>query len=144
MTSYWLINGIGLDCCVIEPYVNRKKLLDFIRSQLSEKDLKDIFPYIEDTSLDIEEIVSMSGYDDFADLLCQCDDTDSLTYGNDGEGGCYFYYPPSMPWHHTKTEPKSEEEVIQRIVSAVQKITDMTYDQVRSYIDTDLYIVGMG
>ena len=142
--DYWIISGVGIACYNIEPYVKKDKLFDFIRSQFSEKDLKDIFPYIEYPSLSIEEIVSMSGYDNLADLLCHCDDTDSLTYGDDGEGNCYFYYPPSMPWEHTATEPKSAEEVIQRIIVAVQKITDMTSEQIKSYIDTDLHIVGMG
>lgn len=142
--DYWIINGIGISCEDIEPYINKNKLLDFIRSQLSEKDLKDIFPCIKDPSLSIEEIVDRSGYDNLADLLCHCDDTDSLTYGDDGEDHCYFYYPPSMPWHHTSTEPKSEDEVAQRIVAAVQKIADMTREQIFSQVDDDLYVVGRG
>lgn len=142
--SYWIISGIGIACYEIEPYVKRDKLFDFIRSELCKKDLERLFPGIEYPSLSIDEIVSMAGYDDIADLLCHCDDTDSLTYGNDGEGGCYFYYPPSMPWEQTPTEPKSVEEVIDRIVNAVQKITDMTSEQIESLIDTELYVVGMG
>ena len=143
-TSYWLISGVGIACYNIEPYVKKDKLFDFIRRELCKEDLERLFPGIEYPSLSIEEIVSMSGYDNLADLLCHCDDTDSLTYGDDGEGNCYFYYPPSMPWEHTPTEPKSVEEVIDRIVNSIQQITDMTSEQIESYIDTELHVVGIG
>lgn len=36
------------------------------------------------------------------------------------------------------------EEVIARIIKAVQKITDMSGEEIKAVIDTDLYAVGMG
>ena len=91
---------------------------------------------------DADAICDYGGFDNFADVLCHCDETDTLTYGDDGEGVCYFYYPPSMPWHRVANEPDSEEEVVERIIRAVQKITDMSRSEIRepvSYTHLDVY-----
>ena len=49
-----------------------------------------------------------------------------------------------MPWCRSDTDPRSEQEVIGRMISAVQKITDMSEEKIKEVIDTDLYVVGMG
>lgn len=81
---------------------------------------------------------------DLGDLLCYCDDTDSLTFCDDGVGNEYFYYPPSLPWHRTDAEPDSAEEVHRRIIKAVQKLTNLTDAEIDAMIDDDLYEVGCG
>ena len=60
------------------------------------------------------------------------------------DGGAYFYYPPSMPWHRTDSEPDTLDEVHKRIIKAVQVITDLTDEEIEQMIDDDLYVVGIG
>lgn len=143
--SYWMIEGIGLNADDVAPHINKEKAVRFFLEQLPEEsDLADMIAANNYSSFDIEEYYYGNGFENLADVLCHCDDTDSLTFGDDGDGGTYFYYPPSMPWHHTSNEPQTEQEVIDRIIKAVQKITDMTEEEIKKIIDNDLYVVGCG
>ena len=143
--SYWLIEGIGINVQDIEEHVNKEKMVRFFLEQLpNREDLMDMLNSGDYELFDAEEYCQCNGFDNFADVLCHCDDTDSLTFGYDGEGASYFYYPPSMPWHRTPNEPKSEQEVIDRIVKAVQKISDMTEEEIKKIVDNELYVVGCG
>ena len=143
--SYWLIEGIGLNVDDVRPHVNNKKAVYFFHERFpDERDLVEMIFTGDYSSFDMEEYFYGNGFENLADVLCHCDDTDSIVFSDDGDGNAYFYYPPSMPWHHTDNEPKTEQEVIDRIIAAVQKITDMTADEIVKIIDTDLYIVGMG
>ena len=96
------------------------------------------------SSLDIEDYLYGQPFDNIADLLTHCDDTDSITYGDDGEGSYYFYYPPSMPWEMRDTEPKNIQEVHNRIIAAVQQVADLESDEIDLMIDDDLHVVGFG
>lgn len=143
--SYWMIEGIGINVENVIPYVNKEKAARAILEQHPDDDeLQEIILSGDYSSFDVEEYLYEVGFDNFADLLTHCDDTDSLTYSDDGDGNSYFYYPPSMPWHRVSNEPNSEDEVIDRIVAAVQKITDMTREKIVLKIDTELYVVGIG
>lgn len=143
--SYWMIEGVGLNADDVAPHINKEKTVRFFLEQLPEEsDLADMIAANDYSSFDIEEYYYGNGFESLADVLCHCDETDSLTFGDDGAGGAYFYYPPSMPWHHTSNEPQSEQEVIDRIIKAVQKITDMTEEEIKKIINNDLYVVGCG
>lgn len=143
--SYWMIEGVGLNADDVAPHINKEKAVRFFLEQLPEEsDLADMIAANDYSSFDIEEYYYGNGFESLADVLCHCDETDSLTFGDDGDGGAYFYYPPSMPWHHTRNEPQSEQEVIDRIIKAVQKITDMTEEEIKKIINNDLYVVGCG
>lgn len=138
--SHWLITGIGIRANDIEPRIDETKAIQFLYEQFPDAvDLEIIF---HDNDFTAKDLGQCCGFDNLANVLCHCDDTDTLTYGDDGEGNQYFYYPPSMPWHHVFNEPKSENDVIDRIVAAVQKITNMSRDEIVNLIDTNLYVVG--
>jgi len=141
---YWVINGIGINSEVIAPYLNRKKLVEIFYDYFNEDELKEMIDTGDYSNFDMEEYFYGNRFEHLADVLWVCDDTDTLTYGSDGEGNSYFYYPPSMPWHHVPNEPKSEQEVVDRIVMAVQKIADMTREEIEKIIDHDLYVVCCG
>ena len=117
-TSYWMIEGIGLRALDVKPYINIEKAARFFHAQ-----------YPDDS--DLAAMIAANDYSSF--------DLESFYRSN-----VYFYYPPSMPWHRSDTEPQSKEEVIARIIKAVQKITDMSGEEIKAVIDTDLYAVGMG
>lgn len=83
-------------------------------------------------------------FENLADVFTFCDDTDSLTYGDNGNGESYFYYPPSYPWERTENEPSSIAEVHERVIKAVLRLCDMTREQVETLIDDDIYDYGCG
>lgn len=145
-TQFWMIEGIGLNAEELRSYINIEKAANIIHEQLprDSEELAEMIAANDFSSFDIDDYCYGNGFDSLADIFCHCDDTDSITWAGDGEGSSYFYYPPSMPWHHTETEPKSEEEVILRIIKAVQKITDMSAVQIRELIDTELHVLGSG
>lgn len=144
-TCYWMIEGIGIDVDKLLPHLNKRKIINVILKQCPDdeealewkgrRDLK---------SFDIDDFLYGNPFENLADLLTHCDDTDTLTFGDDGDGGVYFYYPPSMPWHRRDNEPKSIEEVHERIVDAVMEITDLSEAEIEAMIDDDIYAVGCG
>lgn len=142
---YWMIEGIGIDAEKLRPYFNKRKLIDLILKQYPDdenalewkgrRNLK---------GFDIDDYLDGGLFDNLADLLTHCDDTDTLTCGDDGNGGVYFYYPPSMPWHRRENEPQTQEEVHQRIIDAVMEVTDLNEVEIEKLIDDDIYAVGCG
>jgi len=143
--SYWIISGIGLKSESIVPFISTEKIVRLFCEQLpDDPDLADMVSSGDYSSFDVEDYLYGGGFENLSDVLCHCDDTDTITFGDDGDGGDYFYYPPSMPWHHVENEPQSEEEVVSRIVNAVQRITDMTEEEIKNIVDTELYVVGFG
>ena len=142
---YWIIQGVGICADEIEEFINKEKLANKLLEQLPDDD--ELLSMVETknySKLDIDDFLFGCPFDNIAEVLWHCDDTDSLTYSDDGEGESYLYYPPSMPWHHTDTEPKSVEEVHKRIIDAVKKITTLSDEEISKMIDDELYIVGCG
>lgn len=147
--SYWVVEGVGLCAEEIEPYINQKKLAKLFLEQLSNEDEEvEKFQRMIDTGdfsgFDYDEYMYGNPFENFADVLTHCDDSDSLTFGDDGEGSHYLYYPPSMPWWLREDEPRSLDEVHDRIIAAVQKITDMKKEEILCLINDDLFVVGCG
>lgn len=142
---YWMIEGIGIDVEKLRPHFNKRKLINLILEQFpndnetiewkTRRDLK---------RFDIDDYLDGNPFDNLADLLTYCDDTDTLTLGSDGDGGVYFYYPPSMPWHRRDNEPKSRQEVHKRIIDAVMVVTDLSEAEIEAMIDDDIYVLGCG
>ena len=78
--SYWLIEGVGLNADNIEPYINKEKTLRFFCEQVpDEAEVKDTIAAGDYTSFDMEEYYYGNGFENLADVLCHCDDTDSRT-----------------------------------------------------------------
>ena len=150
--EYWLIRGVGINADAVAPHIDLGKLTQLIRSNdnsqekyqkfLASFDAEDIG---KNNAIDISDaLYDVYGYENIADLLTFCDDTDTLTYDRDGEGGSYFYYAPSMPWEMLSNEPQTLDEVHDRIIKAVMKVTDLTREEILYMIDDDLYVVGCG
>lgn len=143
--SYWMIEGVGIDTDKIEPFLGKEKLVQMLLEQLpDDEELLEISANKKYDELDVRDFLYGNPFQNLGDLLTHCDDTDSITYGDDGESGSYFYYPPSMPWHRTETEPKTLEEVHRRIIKAVQVVTNLSVSEIEAMIDDDLYVVGVG
>lgn len=143
--SYWMIEGVGINTDKIEESINKEKLAAILLEQLPDDELVlDIIKKKAYDWLDVHDFLCGEPFDNLGDLLTYCDDTDSITYGDDGEGGSYFYYPPSMPWHRVRDEPDTIDEVHRRIIKAVQVITDLSGEEIEAMIDDELYVVGIG
>lgn len=143
--SYWMIEGVGINTDKIESFLDKEKLAQMLLKQLpDDEELLEMSVNKKYDGLDVREFLYGNPFENLGDLLTHCDDTDSITYGDDGEGGSYFYYPPSMPWHRTETEPDTLEEVHRRIIKAVQVVTNLSASEIETMIDDDLYVVGVG
>ena len=83
-------------------------------------------------------------YMNVAEAFCACDETGFMTFGDDGDGGCYFIYPPKYPWQCKENEPKSIDEVHKIIKDAVHKLCDISDEELEYLIDNDIYEYGCG
>ena len=143
--SYWMIAGVGIDTDKVEPHLDKEKLAKMLLEQLpDDEELLEILASKQYDNLDVRDFLYGEPFENLGDLLTHCDDTDSITYGDDGESGSYFYYPPSMPWHRVPDEPETLEEVHRRIIKAVQVVTNLSDKDIETMIDDDLYVVGIG
>lgn len=72
----------------------------------------------------------------YGDLLCHCDDSNQMNYGST-EYCDYFLFAPAYPWYQNEEyfKIKSKRDVETIIVNAVQKLTDMTEEEIRHKID---------
>lgn len=143
--SYWVIEGVGINVNTIRPYLNKEKLVQFLTEQLPDDELVIEFEKKGTCcDLNIDDFLHGDPFDNLADLLTFCDDSNSLNYGDDGESNEYLYYPPSLPWHRTGNEAETIEEVHRRIIKAVQRVTDLSDEEIEQMIDDELYVVGIG
>lgn len=134
---HWVCEGIGINTDDVIGKINVKKCIKFLKEQLPDEE-------IDEKDFDIDDFLYGQPFDNFGDVLCHCDDTNTLTYGDNGEGEDYFFYTTSYPWERRENEPTSIEEVHERIIAAVQKLCDLTSDQIEKLIQNDLYEYGCG
>lgn len=135
--SYWICEGVGIRANQLRPFLNPQKCIQLLKEQLPGEE-------ISEDGFDIDDYLYGEPFENLADVFTFCDDTDSLTYGDNGNGESYFYYPPSYPWERTENEPSSIAEVHERVIKAVLRLCDMTREQVETLIDDDIYDYGCG
>lgn len=136
-TVYWMCEGIGIRTNDLYPFLNERKCIEIIREQLPDEK-------INEDDFDIDDYFYGEPFENLGDLLCHVDDTNTLSYGDNGDGECYFYYTPSYPWNRTNNEPESINDVHKRIISAVIRLCDMGADEIEAIIDDDIYDYGCG
>lgn len=142
--SYWVIEGVGLKVNDINK-LNNEKLVRKISEELPDDEcLLGMIRNNDYKDFCVDDYLFGYPFDNFGDILTHCDDTDTLTFGDDNEGDVYLYYPPSLPWWRREDEPQTLEEVIDNIVNAVQKVTDLSREEIKELIDEDLFVVGCG
>lgn len=134
---YWMCQGIGIRTNDLYPFISEKKCIAVIKEQLPDEE-------IDEDDFDIDDYFFGEPFENFGDLLCHVDDTNTMTYGDNGDGEFYFYYTPSYPWDRGDNEPKSIEEVHERIINAVLRLCDISEDKIEEIIDDDIYDYGCG
>lgn len=127
----------GIRVNQLRPFLNPQKCIQLLKEQLPGEE-------ISEDGFDIDDYLYGEPFENLADVFTFCDDTDSLTYGDNGDGESYFYYPPSYPWERTENEPSSIAEVHERVIKAILRLCDMTREQVETLIDDDIYDYGCG
>lgn len=144
-TSYYTVAGIGIDTAKIFGHINNHKVIDILLKLFPDDlDLMELKKRRNLRYFPVEEYLYEADLYNFAELIARyCDDTNTLTHG-DADDGEFLYYPPSMPWERRENEPKSVQEVHDRIISAVMKVTDMSREEIEALIEDDLFAVGCG
>lgn len=135
--SYWMCQGVGIRTNELLPFLSTQKCVQFMKTQLPDED-------IQEDKFDIDDYLYGEPFDNLAEMFTVCDNTNSLTYDDNGDGEYYFYYMPTYPWERTDNEPTSIEEVHKRIIDAVLCLCNMTAEQVNALIDDDIYDLGCG
>lgn len=133
-TCYWMCEGIGIRTNELRPYLSKEKCKSFLENEINGLSID------ENECFDIDDFCFGEPFENLGDMLCHCDDTNTMTYGDNGDGEYYFFYAPSYPWLRTENEPTSIEEVKERIKDAVEKLCDLTRDEIGALIDDDIYV----
>ena len=136
--SYWMCEGVGIRVGRLFPHLNNDKCIALIKEKYGEEFVED------ENEFDIDDYLYGELFQNLGDMLCHCDDTNTLSYGDNGDGEYYFYYTPSYPWDRRDNEPTSLEDVHERIKDAVQRICDLTREEIEALIDDDIYEYGCG
>lgn len=135
---YWICEGVGVRTNDLYPHLNRKKCIELI-----EKKTGDTFVGDED-EFDIDEYLYGEVYENLAEMLCDCDETNTLSWGDNGNGEYFFFYCPTYPWSRRNNEPSSLDEVHERIKNAIIQLCNLPDKEIEKMIDNDIYEYGCG
>lgn len=83
-------------------------------------------------------------FENFADVLTHCDDSDSRHSVMMVRAAITYITLRLCRGGSEKMSPGSLDEVHDRIVAAVQKVTDMKREEILWLINDDLFVVGCG
>lgn len=144
-TTTTVTTGIGLKVKNITPYFVKSKVIREILDQVGEfidaeyaNELRRIYRTGRDEKVVTEDVIYQAGYNSSAEFLMWCDVSDIISCGKDLSGDECVFFARSMPWERVENEPESIDEVYSRIVEMVQRVTNMTADQI-----ADLIIDGL-
>lgn len=135
---YGAVYGYGIAVDGLGDRIVSDKFVKFAKEKglwLDEYDDRIDSDYIDSTLiLDCLETYYMSLEEMFADV----DETGLLDYDSGMENGGYLLYYPSYPWSNNcwtlAKPPETREQVDDAIVKAIQKLTDLTEDEIESRI----------
>lgn len=134
--SYWGIVGYGIRLDDIGKYINKEKINILVRELNPNIEFNN-----EDNVLD-DDTFSGDPYCSIAEFLTELDDTHSLIWDTSGNlGNEYLYYAPDYPWHKHEKDPKSFDEIRERIQNVIQKVYDIETEDLKPYI-TDICMAG--
>ena len=139
---HWMCEGIGVRVYDIYQYLNLGRCLTEIKA-LFPNDPK--IQRIDPESFDENKFDDLTSGDRFVcvgDFLSQLDNNRVLSYGDNGVGESYCYYPPKYPWHLTDSDPKSLKEARELVKTVVRKVCDVDEETLEELIDDDIYEYG--
>ena len=122
--DYWAIEGYGINTEDIMQYVNKDKVIGHLKrlipNAIFEEDIFD------------DDVFCGDPYSNFAEFLCELDETETMSWNDDANGESYFLYEPRYPWHIKENDPKSYEEAEEIILNVLNKVCDIDMDNTRS------------
>lgn len=130
MTNYWMIEGVGVAVDKVYPHLDNEKVARLLHEQFPENEEIAVIvnsgrcgdlnlnPCVySDSGVNLTDFLYGNGFDGgLGDLLCHCDDTDSLTFCDNGEG--YEYTRTVVVW----AEDRLEAEKVTADLCAVGEI----------------------
>ena len=130
---YWMCEGIGVRTNKLLPHLNADKCIKLIKNEFGDEFINN------EKEFNINDYIHGEPFENLAIMLCHCDDTNVLTC-RDAENDEYFLcYTPSYPWERRTNEPTSIEEVREIIKDAVQRICNLTREEIETMIDDDIF-----
>ncbi len=133
-SSYGVVYGYGIPVDGLGDRVVPEKFIKFCREKGIWFDEDDRI--IEEDGFDSTIIVDcLSGsYTSVEEVFADLDDTGLLDYDNGEMWGGYLLYYPTYPWNKGVRVAESKEQVENAIIKAVQKLTDLTDDEIKDKI----------
>ena len=132
--TYWLNEGIGIDCSKLVPYLSREKVIKFLRELNPE--------YAEHLKEDVTDHELQERIDEDFDGRCEglaaAGESGIVGWADGGEGGSsegYLLYPPKYPWNLTEDDPKTEEEARELIKKTVRRVCEISEERLDLLID---------
>ena len=139
--EYWVIQGVGL--CAEDVQLSETKLRAFLLEQFRD-DTDTIEEINSMDTIDLNRFLYGEPYSNLGELLTVCDDTGTMTYDDNGDCYSYFLFAPRMPWEFKNGTPMTIDQCHDIIVRAVQRVSDMSREQILALIDDYLHVVGCG
>ena len=128
--TYGVAAGYGVDVLQYRDRIDEKKFFDFIKEKgIYDEECNEVDDYIGN------QFVGYSG------LFEYCDESGILSADNGDDYKEWLFVEPVFPWSVGKNV-KTKEEAKELIIKAVQKITDLTAEEIEKDIDyfQDIYM----
>lgn len=135
---FWPCVGIGVRMSTLYPFINNKKCYDILKKRFPEQVIDDF----DEEFFDIDEFCCELSLYGLAEFLCMLDDTNTLSWNENGSIESFCYYVPTYPWNRKSNEPVSKTEVHERIVDVLILVTDLTRNEAGMLIDDNINEVG--
>ena len=152
---YWMCEGIGIEQGVLLPFVDGMKLAKAIvdnndfDADVTMDEIEEDYEFSRQDNQTQVELLMKDYLSDENDalpaLLLSADEKNALVSCNDNDGQYFLLYPPRYPWINSDGFT-SMEEVVEYLCDVLLKFCrdDVTREEIRAIIDTDVHAVGCG
>ena len=141
--SIFAIRGYGICCEDFREKIVPEKVFALLKEKEPNKSPELLAQWEEEYKLDADsfdlcEIVDRfcTDYCNLADLFSKADPTGQLSVDdNPNAGRSYLFCQAVMPWEAAASPFQTGSDVEEAIIAAVQKLTDLSAEEVLEYID---------
>lgn len=130
-----IYRAIGLEVSSFSSFVDEGK----VKKLFDEKGLTED---VTGGDYNYENCLKLFRAESFAELLYNLDETDCLSYRTYREDEQYLFYEPTFPWERKEEEPETLEDAQEMIIRMIQKVTNVSADQILSMINYELFVEG--
>lgn len=152
--SYWMNEGLGVALADIIESVDAEKIRIYLKNNdafesLTEDEyeewMRDFHQAGNQDRLEMLVEFYRNDAPNLSALFTNSDEKHLLSYGDDGDGKYFLFYPPAYPWERDENECTTEEAARQHVLSAIMQFTfdDTDASEIEKHIDY-IYEVGIG